>query len=135
MLGMNADADAPSLEDRRDHASKTAPFDVTSVCITFEQFARWYRNSLFGNELKHRHEMEEKAADEMFTIELPEDPVWSALFWYIVTYPLCAAMYCTMPDVRRPGRDTVVVAITEFLMSLLWIAFFSFCLVDWITVA
>merc|ERR1719478_1255553 len=45
-------------------------------------------------------------------------------------------MYITMPDVRRPkNAGNTKVAVLEFILSLCWIAFFSFCLVDWLTVA
>lgn len=43
-------------------------------------------------------------------------------------------MYCTMPDVRRPGNDTFKMAILEFCCSLMWIAFLSLCLYDWLVV-
>merc|ERR1711937_1014197 len=44
--------------------------------------------------------------------------------------------YISMPDVRRPmNAGNTKVAVVEFILSLFWIAFFSFCLVDWLTVA
>merc|ERR1712028_299955 len=43
-------------------------------------------------------------------------------------------MYCTMPDVRREGSGTFRMAVLEFCCSLLWIAFLSLCLYDWLVV-
>jgi len=105
--------------------------------VTFQQFSRWYRQSLFWQDQHKHHLSEERAAEVGFSIEVPDDPSDSALFWFFFTYPICSILYVVMPDVRRPkhkGRP-VTIAVFQFLLSLCWIAFFSFCLVDWATVA
>ncbi|CAK0829233.1 unnamed protein product [Prorocentrum cordatum] len=49
--------------------------------------------------------------------------------WYILTYPLVAALYCTLPDVRHEkhanSKNRTRIAIVEFLISLIWIGIFS----------
>jgi len=108
-----------------------------SGSVSYKQFEKWYTKSLFWQGLHQQHLNEESAADSVgLSIEPPESPTCSALFWYIFTYPLCAILYCTLPDVRRPKwqgntRLAAKVAVVEFLLSLCWIAFFSLCLYEW----
>jgi sodium/potassium/calcium exchanger 2 len=81
---------------------------------------------MFYNAHVRKHECEEADEDGGFSIDWPEDPTHLQLFWYFFTYPLCAAMYCSLPDVRRPGMEGKVRwAVIEFLLSLVWIAVFS----------
>jgi len=113
--------------------------------ITFQQFRLWYDRSLFWQEqereqhrLQQQQECETEAAEavEGFSLDVPEDARWCTLLWYALTYPICAALYITMPDVRRPKRKgSSLLAVVEFVMSLGWIALFSFCLVDWVEVS
>ena len=46
--------------------------------------------------------------------------------WYIYTYPLVAALYCTLPDVRHPkyARNWKM-AVVAFSLLLIWIYMFS----------
>jgi len=95
------------------------------MSMTYEEFEKWYKESMFGEGHRKLHAIED-AADEGFSITWPENPTKVQLFWYFFTYPLCAAMYCSLPDVRRPGMDGKVTwAIIEFALSLVWIAVFS----------
>lgn len=104
--------------------------------ITFEQFDQWYHNSLFWQNRSSSKDANGADEEEGFNIEPPENAGWIALSWYVISYPLCALMYISMPDVRRPkNAGNTKVAVLEFILSLFWIAFFSFCLVDWLTVA
>jgi len=66
-----------------------------------------------------------------FSLDAPRGRSCSAWVWYVLTYPICAAMYITMPDVRRKECGTVLMAVVEFLLSLVWIAVFSLSLVEW----
>lgn len=106
------------------------------VMIDFRQFEAWYTKSLFWEQKLTQFHAQQAADEEGFSIDWPEDPRPRALFWYIFTYPICAALFATMPDVRRPHSPSreLPVAIMSFLMSLIWIIVFSFCLVDWVTV-
>merc|ERR1719158_2578602 len=92
--------------------------------------------SLFWQQKLTQFQNQQEANEQGFTIDWPEDPRPRALFWYTFTYPICAALYTSMPDVRRPHKESrlLPVAILQFLLSLLWIVLFSFCLVDWVTV-
>jgi len=109
-----------------------------TTVIELDEFSAWYHNSLFWDKQMHELEMEQKIVEEQaegLHLDFPWESCWRAKFWYIVTYPICAALYVTMPDVRREGSDTVPLAIIQFAMSILWIGFFSFCMVDWVTIA
>lgn len=106
------------------------------VTIDFRQFEAWYTKSLFWEQKLTQFTNQQAADEEGFTIDWPEDPRPRALFWYCFTYPICAALYTTMPDVRRPHKPSreFQVALLQFFLSLFWIVIFSFCLVDWVTV-
>merc|ERR1712050_33845 len=70
--------------------------------------------------------MEEEEEDGGLSLEMPENASWSALFWYVFTYPLCAVLYCTLPDVRTPTlQRNARMAILEFCLCLVWIGIFS----------
>eukprot|EP00746_Dinoflagellata_sp_MGD_P144701 gnl/MRDRNA2_/MRDRNA2_77405_c0_seq2.p1 gnl/MRDRNA2_/MRDRNA2_77405_c0~~gnl/MRDRNA2_/MRDRNA2_77405_c0_seq2.p1 ORF type:complete len:746 (+),score=109.26 gnl/MRDRNA2_/MRDRNA2_77405_c0_seq2:159-2396(+) len=103
--------------------------------ISLEEFAAWYHASLFWEQKRHQFEMEQKVCEGGFNIEPPEDGSPRQMFWYYLTYPICVALYATLPDVRRHNRGSLPWAIAEFVGSIAWIAFFSFCMVDWATLA
>jgi len=96
--------------------------------ISFEVFENWYNSSLFytAKSRKNMLEQKENEEDEGLTLDMPDDAKWSALFWYFLTYPLCAMLYVTLPDVRTAKlKGNAKVAILEFVLSLVWIAVFS----------
>merc|ERR1712136_301627 len=69
------------------------------------------------------------------SLDWPEEGLQSQ-FFYILAYPVLAALYVTMPDVRSSRhKGHVMVAVLQFGISLLCIALFALCLVDWATVA
>jgi len=103
--------------------------------VTFEQFETWYQNSMFYQQKQEKHVKEEEEDGEGLSLEIPEDASWSALFWWFFTYPLCAMMYSTMPDVRTPKwQRNWKMAVLEFLLSLGWIGFFSLWLYECLVV-
>jgi len=115
-----------------DNAPEGEPAEAFEV--KFEQFEKWYIQSVFCKAHQKTHQMEAKE-EQGFTIDWPEDATWSQLFWYLFTYPLCAAMFCSLPDVRRPGMEGKVGwAILEFLLSLVWIAIFSIAMYECLVV-
>jgi Ca2+/Na+ antiporter len=99
--------------------------------ITEEQFEAWYIGSMFYQDKQKRQQLEEDAGDGALSLDMPEEPSWSAFAWWLWTYPLCAAMYCTLPDVRSERyQRNYKVAILEFGLSLGWIGLFSLCLYE-----
>merc|ERR1712137_1080537 len=71
----------------------------------------------------------------MGSIDPPKEETWTSLFAYAFTYPACAVLYVTMPDIRRPrNHGSMKIAILAFLLSLMWLLIFSCCLLDWATV-
>jgi len=118
--------------------------DDTAAEITFEEFETWYNKSLFWAERRKMQEIEEKEDDGAFSIDMPEiGSGWKQWGWWIMTYPICAFLYCTVPDVRngRVGSGTRAnwvgywrFAAVEFSISLVWILIFASCLYEWIVI-
>jgi K+-dependent Na+/Ca+ exchanger-like protein len=109
--------------------------DPNKISINAEQFELWYRGTLFYQNKMRSHELEEDAADQGLSLEAPDNGSKGAMAWYVFTYPLCAVMYCSLPDVRTPKwQRNSKVAILEFTLSLGWIGLFSQCLYECILV-
>jgi len=102
--------------------------------ITLAQFEKWYQESIFRPQLHQNHVNQLEVESGGFDISWPEGAKGAQVAWFIFTYPIAAMMYCTMPDVRREGSGTFKMAVLEFCCSLLWIAFLSLCLYDWLVV-
>jgi len=94
---------------------------------TFEQFELWYNNSLFFAGKKNKQEVEAEEEEEGgLSLEAPDGASAVGLFWYVFTYPLCAILFSTLPDVRVPKwQRNAKMAILEFALSLIWIGIFS----------
>jgi len=95
--------------------------------VTFEQFQVWYTSSLFCEGKKKQHQIEEESEGCALSLDPPECRLMSlAMFWYVVTYPIVAVLYCTLPDVRKDKyKRSYKIAILEFALSLFWIGAFS----------
>jgi len=102
--------------------------------IKLEQFEKWYQQSMFWKKHHQDHVNQDNVESGGFDISWPEGAKGAQLGWFLFTYPIAAMMYCTMPDVRREGKGTFRMAILEFACSLMWIAFLSLCLYDWLVV-
>jgi len=120
-------------EDRRTEVVPMGGNGSASVqpFITFEQFEAWYQNSMFYQQKQERHIKEEEEEGEGLSLEIPENASWSGLFWWFFTYPLCAILYSTLPDVRTPKwQRNWKMAVLEFILSLGWIGAFSLWLYE-----
>jgi K+-dependent Na+/Ca+ exchanger-like protein len=95
--------------------------------VSFEQFQAWYTKSLFCEGKKKQHQVEEESEGSAISLDPPECDVMSkAMFWYVITYPIVAVLYCTLPDVRKEKyKRNYKIAILEFSLSLFWIGAFS----------
>jgi len=95
--------------------------------ISFPQFETWYNQSLFYQAKTKKNLLENEADEEQgINLDMPETTSKRAMFWYVLTYPLCALLFVTLPDVRTAKyRGNSRVAIIEFTLSLVWIAVFS----------
>jgi K+-dependent Na+/Ca+ exchanger-like protein len=124
--------------------STAAPADPQSeevADVTFEQFEAWYNKSMFWTHHHKVHQTEEEVEEEGFAVNFPEKGAsrWNWA-WFILTYPLCALLYVSMPDVRNGRIASSIrkdlagcwkVAAFEFVLSLVWIAIFATCLYEW----
>jgi len=85
-------------------------------------------------EQNEQEAVEGEEDDDFLTLDIPEGG-WSAKFWWLVTYPLCAILYCTVPDIRNPKyKRNWKLAVLEFVLSLVWIGIFSNWLYECIVV-
>lgn len=122
-------------EDEEPDKTQGDDVDPTKAEITFEQFERWYATSMF---YKGKQDMVEKEAndDDCLSLDAPDrDAGWAAWTWYAFTYPIVAALYCTLPDVRNPRwKRNWKMAVVAFLLCLVWIYAFSNMLYECIIV-
>lgn len=91
---------------------------------------------MFYETKKSRNQKQgEEDEAEGLSLEMPEEATWRALLWYFLTYPLCAILYVTLPDVRTAKyRGNAKVAVLEFSLSLVWIGVFSLLLYEAIVI-
>jgi len=99
--------------------------------VSFAQFDRWYSRSILWEEKCQQNE----EPKERHNIDVPVESTLSSLLAYALTYPICAALYVTMPDIRRPeNHKSKKMLFLTFAMSLVWLFLLSRCLLDWVTV-
>merc|ERR1719491_2268228 len=127
-----SDVDAPSNNPAAmsEESCELVEPDAENPKISFKEFSRWYLDSLFWQD-QERQMKKEADSSEAFSIDMPEKASFQQMVMYVLTYPLCAAMYVTMPDIRREKTQSVPTAVVEFVFSLIWIALFSMSLVEW----
>eukprot|EP00736_Rhodelphis_marinus_P008044 Rmarinus@m.13627 len=97
--------------------------------IDRDEFAVWYKRSLFWTD-KLREIEEEKEAASGVDISWPEHGLRAQIV-YVISLPLLFGMYYTIPDVRHAGKNSLKYASIEFIMSICWIGFFAYWMVDW----
>merc|ERR1712196_644349 len=102
--------------------------DMRCNSVSFAQFDQWYSKSTLLDEKCQQSEQ----LKEQHNIDVPGNSTWSSLFVYALTYPTCAALYITMPDIQKPkNHGNVKMLIASFALSLLWLFFLSCCLLEW----
>jgi K+-dependent Na+/Ca+ exchanger-like protein len=128
---------------------RDSPRDSEGLHISLQQFEKWYEKSFFYSQKMKEQELQKEAEEGGLDLEMPPKPVptgedddaknlrlwYSAMFWYIFTYPLVCVMYCTIPDVRTPKyKRNWRIAVLAFVCSLFWIGLFSNWLYECIVV-
>jgi len=125
------------LSTPREPGSPQNPSQAAPGQISFGQFEAWYNSSMFfqiKKEQNGQEMLEDEEEDNYLTLDCPEGGCASK-FWWVVTYPLCAILFCTMPDVRHPKyKRNWKLAVFEFVASLVWIGIFSNWLYECIVV-
>lgn len=103
--------------------------------ITYEEFSNWYIHSIIyqrqHNEIEKKIETDSQGICQAL---LPPSSGEGCFAWtkYIIVLPLVALLTFTIPDVRRPGLGKWCYA--AFFLSIGWIGFFSFFMVEWTTI-
>jgi K+-dependent Na+/Ca+ exchanger-like protein len=106
--------------------------------ITFEEFMKWYKDSILfqqqmqtnANEAAAKENGGEEGGEEPISLAFPETT--GARVMYVVTFPLMFLLVMTVPDVRNPKRKKFFPI--SFIMSIVWIAVYSFLMVWWATI-
>jgi K+-dependent Na+/Ca+ exchanger-like protein len=113
---------SPSEEDM---AQAWADLDSDhSGDVSKEEFARWYRESIWFSE---RHKLDEVGVDEEEGLSLAWPEGCRSRIMYVVTLPLLIFMLGTMPDVRRDSRKKYFVF--TFVMAIVHIGIYSYLMV------
>ncbi|XP_071743990.1 sodium/potassium/calcium exchanger Nckx30C isoform X2 [Lepeophtheirus salmonis] len=77
----------------------------------------------------NEEEEEEKPIDMSF----PIDQGWKKILVYIVSFPIMGPLYLTLPDTKDPKKKKFF--FVTFVLSIVWIALYSYLMVWWATVA
>jgi len=100
--------------------------------ITFDEFSHWYINSMiYEKQVAAEDDEEEESFDGTICESLapPKDSTFMNVLWWAILIPLYAIMSFTIPDARRPGMEKW--CYVAFVISILWIAIFSYFMVNW----
>jgi K+-dependent Na+/Ca+ exchanger-like protein len=101
--------------------------------ITFEEFSNWYLHSMIYQ--KRTKKIEEDIETIFESVHPPEVEGGGCLAYvlaytkYLLVLPIALVLAFTVPDVRRPGWAKYCYA--SFSLSIIWIGFFSYFMVDW----
>ncbi|XP_059082290.1 sodium/potassium/calcium exchanger Nckx30C-like [Tigriopus californicus] len=94
-----------------------------------------------GNEARARDDQtnledpqpEESNEDGPIDMSLPGSGDWKAIMFYVISFPIMAPLFITLPDTKNPSKRKYFVL--TFVGSIVWIAIFSYLMVWWATVA
>lgn len=73
---------------------------------------------------------DEEHENDALDLTFPDEPLARVI--YLMTAPITFSLYYTVPDVRRSDRENFFVV--SFIMSIMWIVVYTFCMVWWATV-
>ena len=103
--------------------------------ITFDEFSNWYIHSIIYQEQTKRVQEDMNGIFESLKLPTGSDGRGITLgccleyIKYIIVLPIVLVLAFTVPDVRRPGWHKF--CYVSFFLSILWIGFFSYYMVDW----
>ncbi len=97
--------------------------------ISFEEFQNWYIQSKYWEDRQTRvntcaEEVTESVSDNL---KPPVGGNWFEYLSWIVLLPIIAALCCTIPDVRQPGKKKL--CFFAFILSIVWIGGFTYFMV------
>lgn len=106
---------SPRGLSEEDRVSRIKCVDVAKPAVTIDDLSAWYRTSgLWKTTCQAMRVSLEMPVDVGMSLDVPRNASKGQLAWYVLTYPLCAAMYITMPDVRRSSSPSLHRAFLEF---------------------
>jgi K+-dependent Na+/Ca+ exchanger-like protein len=108
--------------------------------ISFEEFSEWYKTTILYTHTLAQHKQEhfeaaEEEEEEGVSMEIP-DGIIPKISW-VLLLPITFPLYVTVPDVRWHSGKCVKsyqsCYMVTFILSILWIAIYSFFMVWFIT--
>jgi len=98
--------------------------------MTFEDFKAWFVTTSYYEAKLEVFRKQAKCMEAMDTESMLSWPTsWHGRFWFVWTLPLILLFVLTVPDTRKPEKAKW--SWLSFVVSILWIGFFSFWLVEW----
>lgn len=94
---------------------------------SWEDFADWYRNSIFFERSKKNGDDEDEPL--WAPLFIPEDAGAFGILWHFVKLPIVICLTFTVPNVERPGNEKW--CYLAFFISILWIGIFAYFMVAW----
>jgi K+-dependent Na+/Ca+ exchanger-like protein len=117
----------------------TADGDDKVFTFSFDEFMKWYKDSIMFQEQMEKNAAQETANKQEASGEDGEEPISMAFpattgarIMYCITFPIMISLVLTVPDVRNPKYSKFFPL--SFLMSIVWIGFYSFLMVWWATI-
>lgn len=82
---------------------------------------------------ENNEETAEEDAEDPIDMTFPRKEGWKKILIYLISFPIMAPLYITLPDTRDKTKKKFFVI--TFLGSIIWIAAYSYLMVWWATVA
>lgn len=100
--------------------------------VAFDEFTKWYLKSTYYEKQQKKAEKVEEEADQTIldVILPPKNATTFGLLKYAFLFPLVTTLALTVPDVRRKSVNGKW-CYAAFFISIAWIGFYSFFMVDW----
>ena len=99
--------------------------------ISCQQFSEWYINSTYFEKRSEFAQKESKQKTLLTTLGPPNDAGFFRYMKWLVLLPIIATAAFTIPDVRRQGMEKGLWCYLAFLLSIVWIGFYSYFMVGW----
>jgi len=101
----------------------------SAKAMSFSEFRAWFVTTSYFEAKLTAFRAQAAALEQMESAMMSWPHSVSGRFWFVVTLPLIVLFMATVPDTRRPGKAKW--CWLSFAISILWIGFFSFWLVEW----
>lgn len=98
-----------------------------TALTSWEDFADWYRGSIFFEVAKKENDDENEPL--WGALMIPDDAGVFGIVWHLVKLPIVACLTFTVPNVERPGNEKW--CYLAFFLSIIWIGVYAYFMVAW----